>query len=328
MLLRYIARRLLFSFFILVGVSIVAFVVIQLPPGDYLTSYIQDLQMRGTLVDQQMIDNLRRIYGLDEPMYMQYFKWMRNIFEGNFGVSFDLNKTVADAIAERLPLTIMISLATTFVVYLVAVPIGIYSAVHQYSIADFAATFLAFIGVATPNFILALILVWAGYSFFNISIGGLVSQEFIQQPMSWAKFLDILKHLPIPLIVIGLSGTAGTIRVLRAGVLDELRKQYVVTARAKGMAETRLIMKYPVRTAMNPIVSSMAWMLPNLVSGETIVSIVLGLPTIGPMLYRALISQDMFLAATCVLLLSFMTVIGMLISDILLGILDPRIRYD
>ena len=328
MLLRYIARRLTYSFFILLGVSVVAFVVIQLPPGDYLSSYIADLEMRGMIVDQQLVASLRHSYGLDEPIMLQYARWMWKVLHGDFGVSFDLSKTVAAAIAERLPLTLAISLATTVVVYLVAVPIGIYSAVRQYSLGDFLATILAFIGVATPNFILALILVWGGYSFFDVSIGGLVSQQYVQEPMSWAKFLDILAHLPIPLTVIGLSGTAGVIRILRAGLLDELRKQYVITARAKGLPERTVILKYPVRTAMNPIVSSAAWMLPHLVSGETIVSIVLGLPTIGPMLYRALMLQDMFLAATCVMLLSTLTVLGILISDILLGIVDPRIRYD
>lgn len=328
LLLSYIVRRTVFALVVMLGVSIVAFTVIQLPPGDYLTTYIQDLQRGGEVVDEQLLDALRYSYGLDQPLHMQYLKWMWKMLQGNFGMSFDLKRPVLSILLERLPLTLALSVSTLILIYAIAMPIGIYAAVHQYSIGDYVATVIGFVGVATPNFILALVLMWAAYKYFGISVGGLISQPYLEEPWHWPKILDLLKHLPAPIIVIGISGTAGIIRVMRGGLLDELSKQYVITARAKGLSEGRVIRKYPLRIALNPIISSVAWVLPELVSGQTIVAVVLGLPTIGPLLYRALIFQDMYLAGSTVMVLSLFTVIGVLISDILLGLLDPRIRYE
>jgi len=328
MLWQFISRRVLFTVLILFAVSLMSFIIIQLPPGDYLTTYIEGLREGGMQVDDNMIAALEKRYGLDKPWHQQYFMWMGNMFQGDFGMSFEWNAPVWDLLMERLPMTLALSVTTMIFTYLIAVPIGIYSAVHQYSTVDFAATVFGFIGLAAPNFLLALILMWLMYTVFGVSVGGLFAQEYLQEPWSWGKFVDLLKHLPSPIIVIGTAGTAGLIRVMRGCLLDELRKQYVVTARAKGVRETKLLIKYPVRVALNPIVSSIGWLLPAVVSGETITSVVLGLPTTGPLLFRALVAQDMFLAGSAVMLLTFLTVIGILISDILLVLLDPRIRYE
>lgn len=313
---------------ILFTVSITAFIIIQLPPGDYLTSYMIQLEERGQKVDESQIASLKKQYGLDLPIYVQYFKWMGKMFHGDFGKSFEWNKPVSELIGERLILTIVISLFTFIFTYAIAIPIGIYSATHQYSIGDYSFTVIGFAGLATPNFLFALILMFMFYKYFDLSVGGLFSPLYQLAPWSINKFIDMLKHLPIPIIVIGTAGTAGLIRVMRGCLLDELKKQYVITARAKGIAERTLLFKYPVKVAINPIISTIGWVLPAIISGGTITEIVLSLPTAGPLLYRALISQDMYLAGSTIMFLAFLTVIGTFISDILLIWIDPRIRYE
>ncbi len=327
-MLQYIARRLLLMVPTIIAISIVTFIIIQLPPGDYLTSLVANMALQGEDVDQAALEMLKTRYGLGQPVYMQYLKWVWGIVSrGDFGQSFEWNKPVTDLIWERLALTFVLSLSTLLFTWIVAFPIGIYSAVRQYSLGDYVFTFLGFIGLATPNFLLALVLMYISFKYFNQSVGGLFSPEFIEAPWSWAKVVDLLKHLWIPMVILGTSGTAGLIRIMRANLLDELHKPYVVTARAKGLPERKLLLKYPVRVALNPFVSTVGWTLPGLVSGSAIVSVVLSLPTTGPLLLRALMSQDMYLAGSFILMLSILTVIGTLISDILLAWLDPRIRY-
>jgi len=327
-MLSYIGRRGLYMVAIMLAVSVVAFVIIQLPPGDYLTTVIQTLKSRGVQVDAKLIRDLEVHYGLDLPLHTQYLKWMGNMLRGDFGRSFNWDRPVVELLAERLPLTIVISLITTLFVYAVAVPIGIYSATHQYSIGDYVSTIVGFGGLATPNFLLALILMFLSYKYFGLSTGGLFSPEYQTAPWSLGKVVDLLKHLPIPVFVIGTAGTAALIRVVRGVLLDELQKQYVVTARAKGVPEQRLLFKYPVRISLNPVVSTIGWMLPAIVSGETITAIVLSLPTTGPLLFRALRTQDMHLAGSTIMFLTALTVVGTLLSDILLVMVDPRIRYE
>jgi len=327
-MLSYLIRRFLYMILILLLVSVVAFIIIQLPPGDYLTSYIIQLEEMGQKVDESQIVSLKKQYGLDLPIYLQYFKWMWKMLHGDLGKSFEWNKPVSELIGERLMLTVIISLFTLIFTYAVAIPIGIYSATHQYSLGDYTFTVIGFAGLATPNFLFALVLMFMFYKYFGLSVGGLFSSQYQLAPWSAGKFIDMLKHLPIPIIVIGTAGTAGLIRVMRGCLLDELRKQYVITARAKGVAERALLFKYPVRVAINPIISTIGWTLPGIVSGETITAIVLSLPTTGPLLYRALMCQDMYLAGSTVMFLTFLTVIGTLVSDLLLVWIDPRIRYE
>jgi len=327
-LVSYIIRRFIYAIILILGVSVVAFTIIQLPPGDYVTSLVIRLERGGTKVDKAQIAALRKRYGLDKPIYAQYFLWMWRMFHGDLGQSFQWNKPVSKLIAERLPLTITISLFTLIFAYGVAIPIGIYSATHQYSVGDYIFTTIGFAGLATPNFLLALLLMFLFYKYFGLKVTGLFSSEYITAPWSISKFIDMLKHLPVPVIVIGTAGTAGLIRVMRGCLLDELKKQYVITARAKGVAERALLFKYPVRVAINPIISTIGWELPWIVSGETITAIVLSLPTTGPLLFQALMTQDMYLAGSIVMFLCFLTVIGTLISDLLLVWVDPRIRYE
>ena len=307
-------------------ITIVAFVIIQLPAGDFVSSLAAQLAQRGEEVSQIELDNLRRRYGLDQSIYVQYFKWFFNILRGDFGWSFQHNRPVTTLIGERIVLTMVISIATLFFTYAMSIPIGIYSATHQYSVGDYGVMIVGFIGLATPNFLLALIFM---FFFLNIgiSVGGLFSPEFMRAAWSLAKVWDLMKHLPLPIIIVGTAGTAGLIRVMRATLLDELGKQYVITARAKGVKESRLLFKYPVRVAVNPIVSTIGWILPTIVSGSTITSLVLGLPTTGPLLFSALRYEDMYLAASMLLILNALTIIGTFISDILLVIVDPRIRF-
>jgi peptide/nickel transport system permease protein len=309
-------------------ISILSFAIIQLPPGDFVTAYIERMEEAGLQRDQATIDGLIKRYGLDLPMHMQYLKWMGGIFQGDFGQSFLMNRPVRELIGERLALTVAVSAAAMVFQWVVAVPIGIYSAVRQYSPGDYVFTFIGFIGLAVPNFMIALILVWLAYLIFGVNLGGLFSVEYADAPWGWAKILDMLKHLWLPMIVLGTAGTAGLIRILRANLLDELRKPYVTTARAKGLTERRTVLKYPVRVAMNPFVSTIGWSLPALVSGSTIVSIVLSLPTTGPLLYSALMMQDMYLAGSFILMVSSLTVVGTFLSDILLAWIDPRIRFE
>ncbi len=326
-MLAFIGRRLLLMIPTLIAISIVSFIIIQLPPGDFLTTYVTRLQASGDLVEPEVIDALYVRYGLDQPIYMQYIKWVTNMFSGDFGWSMDWDRPVGELIWERLALTMVISSATLLFTWLIAFPIGFYSAVRQYSFGDYFFTMVSFLGVAVPSFLLALVLMWVAFSQFGQSVGGLFSPEFVDAPWSWAKVGDLLGHLWIPMLVLGTGSTASLIRVMRANLLDELHKPYVLTARAKGLSETRLLIKYPVRAALNPFVSSVGWILPSLVSGSTIVAVVLSLPTSGPLYLRALRSQDMFLAGSFMLMTSALTVIGTLVSDILLAWLDPRIRY-
>ena len=326
----YIIRRALYTLILMVAISMVAFAVIQLPPGDYVTAYIAELQQssRGGTVNSEMADALRKSLGVDRPIHIQYLRWMSGMLQGDIGRSLAWRKPVSELIAERLPLTIAISILSLLFVYLTAIPIGIYSATHQYSITDHGFTFIGFIGLATPNFILALIPMVVFFQYFGLAIGGLFSTEHIDAPWGWVKFFDLLKHLPVPIIVIGTAGTASLIRVMRACLLDELRKQYVVTARAKGLPEGTLLFRYPARIALNPVVSTIGWTLPFIVSGETITAVVLSLPTMGPLLLKALLDQDMHLAGSAVMFLTFLTIVGTFISDVLLVSLDPRIRFE
>ncbi len=325
-MLHYIVRRLLNMLLIVFLVSILSFVIIQLPPGDYLTTYIAQLKRSGTEVSQDLIDSLTLQYGLDKPMVTQYFKWITNFVRGDMGQSFQWNQPVNQLVWERLALTFVISLSSLIVTWVVAFPVGIYAAVHQYSFGDYFFTFLSFIGLAIPSFMLALILMYVGFKYFGMDVGGLFSRPFENAPWSFAKVVDLLKHLWVPTIVLGTSGTAGLVRIMRANLLDELRKQYVITARAKGLPERTVILRYPVRVASNPFISTIGWYLPTLISGATITAVVLNLPTTGPLLLSALLTQDMYLAGSFIMLLSILTVIGTFVSDILLMIADPRIR--
>ena len=328
-MLNYILRRLLYMLLLLVVLSIVSFIIIQLPPGDYINSYIMSLEMQSNeQVTKAEIDALTKQYGLDLPTYLQYFKWMSGVLRGNLGVSFEWNEPVTSLIGERLILTITVSIITLAFTYILAIPIGIYSATHQYSIGDYAFTTVGFIGLATPNFLLALILMFLFHKYLGFSVGGLFSPAYLDAPWSFAKILNLMQHLPIPIIVVGTAGTAGLIRVMRGCLLDELQKQYVITGRAKGVEENRLLFRYPVRVAINPIVSTIGWTLPRIISGATITAIVLSLPTAGPLLLRSLRSQDMYLAASILMILSCLTIIGTFLSDILLAVVDPRIRFE
>jgi peptide/nickel transport system permease protein len=327
-MLTYIARRIVLAIFTVWAVSVLAFVIIQLPPGDYITSYIAQMAATGSIVSEQEAENLRIQYGLDQPIYVQYYKWMAMIVRGNFGMSMEWRRPVAEVIGDRLWLTMIVSFAALLLTWVLALPIGIYSAVRQYSLGDYTFTFIGFIGLAVPNFLLALVILYFGFVFFDANIGGLFSVEYQDAPWSMAKLWDMLKHLPIPALILGLAGTAQQIRIMRANLLDELRKPYVVTARAKGLSEAKVIVKYPVRVALNPFASTIGYLFPYIVSGSIIVSLVLSLPTVGPLLLKALIAQDMFLAGTIVLMLGVMTVIGTLISDIILVWIDPRIRLE
>ena len=323
-----IIKRLLWMIPTMVIISFISFSIIQLPPGDYLTSYIAALGETGETVDEAQAAALRARYNLDQPFMVQYWRWLAGMVQGDLGMSFEWNRPVTELIGERILLTSIISIVTLLVTWALAIPVGIYSAVKQYSLPDYCFTFLGFIGLATPNFLLALVFMYIGYSVFGVSAGGLFSPEYQSAAWSFGKFLDLLGHLWIPVIVIGTSGTAGLIRVMRGNLLDELRKQYVMTARAKGVHYWVLLMRYPVRVALNPLVSTVGWVLPGIVSGATITSVVLGLPTTGPLLLRALMNQDMYLAGSMVMMLSLLTLVGTLISDILLLWLDPRIRYE
>jgi peptide/nickel transport system permease protein len=325
-MLPYFARRVLYMIITVFISSIVAFTVIQLPAGDFVDSLAKQYAMTGRKVDESLLRNLREQFGLNRPPYIQYLHWAGNVLKGNPGWSFQSQRPVSELIGERILLTSTISIITLLIVYVIAVPIGIYTATHQYSIGDYLFTFLGFIGLATPSFLLALILMVIILN-AGLSVGGLFSPDFMRAEWSFAKLVDLLKHLPLPVIIIASAGTAGLIRVMRASLLDELGKQYVITARAKGVNEMKLLFKYPVRVALNPIVSTIGWELPAIVSGGVIVEMVLNLPTTGPMLFNALLTEDMFLASSLLLFLSVLTVIGTFISDILLVMLDPRIRF-
>jgi len=324
----YIIRRFLAGILTIWAASIISFVVIQLPPGDYVTAYIANLQSTGTVLSTEEAQALRLQYGLDQPVYVQYIKWSTLMLQGNYGMAMEYNRPVKEVIGDRMTTTIIVSVAAILLIWALALPIGIYSAVRQYSLGDYFFTFLGFIGIAVPNFMLALIVLYASFKYFNVqNIGGLFSPEFLQQGWSWPKIWDMAKHLPLPAFILGLAGMAEVVRIMRANLLDELRKPYVVTAQAKGLSRNRVILKYPVRAAMNPFASTIGYLFPFVVSGSIIVSLVLSLPTVGPLLFKALIARDLFLAGTILLLLSILTVIGTFVSDMILIWIDPRIRH-
>lgn len=325
-MLSYLARRVSVSAVTLWAVSVIAFVIIQLPPGDFATAYIAQLQSTGTYVSAEEAEGIRQQFGLDKPIYTQYYRWIKQFVEGDFGVSMLYNRPVKDVIGDRLTLTIILTLASVLFTWALALPVGIISAVRQYSFVDYASTFVGFVGLAVPNFLLSLVVMYIGFAYFGTDVGGLFSSEYQTAPWSVGKVIDLLKHLWLPTIILGLAGTAQLVRIMRNNLLDELEKPYVVTARAKGLPEYVSILKYPVRVALNPFLSTIGYTLPYVVSGTIIVSIVLGLPTVGPLLYQALLAQDMFLAGTIILLVGAMTIVGTLISDILLVATDPRIR--
>jgi peptide/nickel transport system permease protein len=310
----------------LIIISILVFIIIQLPPGDYLESYIAELESQGESVDPQKIAFLRQEYGLDKPLWEQYYVWISGFVQGDLGYSFEYNLPVAEVVGDKMWLTIAVSFVTIFVTWLIAFPIGMYSATHPYSWGDYGLTFLGFLGLATPNFLLALVMLYLANQYFGTSIGGLMDSEYINQPWSLDKAKSVLAHLWIPVVVIGTSGTAGMIRRLRANLMDELRKPYVVTGRAKGLGEFKLLTKYPLRLSLNFFIADIGSLLPSVISGAEVVAVVLSLPTTGPLLLSALQSQDMYLAGSFLMFLAILTVVGVLISDIALAMLDPRIR--
>jgi peptide/nickel transport system permease protein len=326
-MLTYIGRRLTLGLFTVWAVSVLSFIIIQLPEGDFVTTRLAELANNGNSSATFEADQLRAEYGLDQPIFVQYLSWIGNVLQGEFGMSFDWHRPVADVLGDRLLLSMVVSVAAIIFTWAVALPIGVYSAVRRYSAGDYALTFIGFLGLAIPNFLLALILMYLGSAVFGANVGGLFSPEFENAAWSFAKAWDLLKHLVLPAIVLGVAGTAQLIRIMRANLLDELKKPYVITARAKGLSERKLVAKYPVRVALNPFASSIGFLFPHIVSGTIVVSIVLSLPTVGPVLLRALQAQDMYLAGAIVLLLGVMTVIGTLISDLVLMWLDPRIRH-
>lgn len=324
----FVLKRLLLLPLLLFIFSVMSFVLIQAPPGDFLTSYVAELAQSGSSIDQEQIEALRRTYGLDQPMHVQYLRWVGNLVQGDLGVSLEWRRSNAELIGERLLLTLALTTFSLLFTWAVAIPIGILSATRQYSVMDYVFTVLNYVGLATPNFMLALILMWIAFDQFGVSVTGLFSPEYAQAPWSWGRFIDLLGHIWLPMIVLGTAGTAQIARVVRANLLDELDKPYSEMARAKGLPEWRLVLKYPTRVAIAPVISTLGWYLPQLLSGGLVVAVVMSLPTIGPLLLRALIGQDMYLAGTIILIYCLLTVFGTLLSDILLALLDPRIRME
>jgi len=325
-MLAYLIRRVGLAVITIWAITIVTFIILQLPPGDFVDAYVAQASAMGTAISAGEAAALRHAYGLDQSVWVQYYKWMAHIVHGEFGQSFEYGRPVTEVIGDRLWLTILLSIGAIIVTWGLALPIGIYSAVRQYSIGDYIFTFIGFVGLAVPNFLLALIIMYVGLRVFNVSVGGLFSSEFQLAPWSWAKVWDLAGHLPVPMLILALAGTAQLVRIMRANLLDELRRPYVVTARARGLSERRVIMKYPVRAALNPFASTIGYLLPYTVSGSVIISVVLSLPTVGPLLLHSLISQDMLLGSTIILMLGVLTVFGTLLSDLLLMWIDPRIR--
>ena len=323
---RYVSHRFLIMIPTLLAISLIIFVIIQLPPGDYFETLLNEIESRGTRISEAQLDAMRKQYGFDKPLWQQYFLWVWGLVQGDLGWSLEHMRPVSAIVGDRLWLSFILSFTTIVFTWIVAFPIGVYSATHQYSWSDHGLTFVGFLGLATPNFLLALVLVYLANVWFGLSVGGLMDDQFIGQPWSWAKIVSVLEHLWIPVVVIGTAGTAGMIRRLRANLLDELQKQYVVTGRAKGLPPFKLLVKYPLRMSLNPFISDIGNLLPEVISGAVIVSVVLNLPTTGKMLYNALISQDMYLAGSFLMFLSMLTVFGVLLSDLALAWLDPRIR--
>jgi peptide/nickel transport system permease protein len=326
--LRFIVQRLLVLPILLVLFSIIVFWLVQAPPGDYLTSYLSNLASSGSSIRDEQVEALRHQFGLDQPKYIQYFYWAGGLLKGDFGYSLEYQRQNAELIGDRLTPTLLLALFAFVITWVVAIPAGIYSATHQNSIFDYVFSLLNYVGVATPNFMLALILMWFAFSYLGINITGLFSPEFEQAPWSLARFIDLCKHIWVPGVVLGIAGTARLMRVMRANLLDELNKPYVIMARAKGLSEWALVLKYPVRLAINPLVSTIGWYLPQLFSGSLIVATVMNLLNIGPLLLRALTQRDMYLSGSILMIYCFLTVIGTLISDILLALSDPRIRME
>lgn len=330
-MLAYIFRRIIYMILLMIVLSMVAYVIIELPPGNYLDTLIASMEANGMFNDLQIedtVEQLNRRYGFDKPLYTRYWMWASGFIRGDLGRSFIYNEPVSRLIGDRIVLTMLISILTLVLTYAIGIPIGIYSATHQYSLIDYGMMGLGFLGLATPNFLLALILMFLAFKYLGWSVGGLFSPDFLVAPWSLARVWDLMKHLPVPLIVVGTSGTAGLIRMMRATLLDELRKNYVVTARAKGVAERRLLFKYPIRVAINPMVSHIGGLLPAIVSGSTLVAIVISLPTVGPLMLQAVLAQDMYLAASMLMFTGGLGLIGTLISDLLLVAVDPRIRFE
>ena len=329
-MLAFLLRRTLLAGLTSFAISIIAFLAVQLPPGDFASTYVQNLLggagAPSTIGNLELEAQLRADLGLDQPQFVQYGKWVWRMIRLDFGTSIEHSKRISEVIGQRLVNTVLLAVGTVLFTWVLAIPIGVYSAVKHNSPADYTVTFVGFLGLAVPDFLLALTLLWIGFAYFNISIGGLYSQIYLEAPWSFAKFIDLLKHLWIPSLVLGTAGTAGLIRILRNNLLDELAKPYVVAARARGVPEWKLVLKYPVRMALNPFISTIGYLLPFLLSGSVIVSVVLSLPTLGPTLLRALIVEDLYLASTIVLMLGILTVIGTLLSDILLVVFDPRIK--
>ncbi len=325
---RYISHRFLIMIPTLLAISLIIFIIIQLPPGDYFETLLNEIESRGTSISELQLEAMRQQYGFDKPMWQQYIFWVWGLLQGDLGWSLEYMRPVSAIVGDRLWLSFVLSFSTIVFTWVVAFPIGVYSATHQYSWSDHGLTFIGFLGLATPNFLLALVLVYLANTWFGLSVGGLMDDKFIGQPWNWAKTVSVLEHLWIPVVVIGTAGTAGMIRRLRANLLDELQKQYVVTGRAKGLPPFKLLVKYPLRMSLNPFISDIGNLLPEVISGAVIVSVVLNLPTTGKMLYNALISQDMYLAGSFLMFLSLLTVIGVLLSDLALAWLDPRIRLE
>ena len=327
-MLRFIIKRLLLLPVLLLLFTVVVFALVQAPPGDFLTSYVAMLATSGSSMDAAQVEALKQQFGLDKPVYVQYLRWVESILEGNLGLSLEYQRPNSELIGERLLVTVLLALFAFVITWIVAIPAGIYSAMHKNTLLDYVFALLNYVGVATPNFMLALILMWIAFSNFGLMITGLFSPDYQQAPWSMGRFIDLLKHIWLPAIVLGIAGTARLTRIMRANLLDELNKPYVVTARAKGMAEWQLVLKYPVRLAFNPIISTIGWYLPQLFSGSLIVATVMNLPNIGPLLLRALTQQDMYLAGSILFIYCFLTIVGTLVSDILLALFDPRIRME
>lgn len=325
-MLRFVIRRIMIMIPTLLVVSVISFIIIQAPPGDFLTTYVGQLQAMGELIDESEIEALRVRYGLDKPMYVQYFKWIGGVIQGDLGRSLQWNKPVKSLILERLPWSFLIAFMSFLLVWIIGLPIGVFSATKKYSVGDYGFTLIGFLGLSIPNFLLALIALWLYFRISGNVMVGMFSSEYTMAPWSLGKVWDLMKHLWIPALIVGTAGTAGLIRTLRANLLDELEKPYVTVSRSKGLSEPKILIKYPFRIAINPAISTIGWVLPTLVSGELLVSMVLGTPTLAPILVGALMSQDMFLAGSIILILSTLTVIGTLISDLLLAWVDPRIR--
>lgn len=326
--LSFIFRRLLSAIPFTLMVSMTIFILIQLPPGDFVDSYAASLAAAGEHVDAAMMADMRHRFGLDQPVIVQYFKWITGVVQGDFGYSFEWNAPVSQLLGERMGLTFALTISTLLLSWAIALPIGIYSAVRRYSLFDYGFTLLGFICLAVPVFLMALVLMYLGVKYFGHDVTGLFSADYANAPWSWGRVLDLLSHIWIPVLLLGAEASAALIRIMRANLIDQLHMPYVVTARAKGLSEIRLLLKYPVRTALNPFVSTLGWTVPRLVSGAVIASIVLNLPTAGPLLFQSLLSQDIYLSGAFLLLLCLMTVIGTLLSDVLLVIIDPRIRLE